>query len=52
MCLDSEASEEEYHKPLNVWQCHGEGGNQVTESVSHTLQAAVLNLFWGVWRDR
>ncbi|XP_034247891.1 putative polypeptide N-acetylgalactosaminyltransferase 9 isoform X2 [Thrips palmi] len=28
MCLDSEASEEEYHKPLNLWQCHREGGNQ------------------------
>lgn len=28
MCLDSAASPEEMKKPINVWPCHGEYGNQ------------------------
>lgn len=36
MCLDSEATEEEYNKPIGVWPCHNDGGNQVTVSVSHS----------------
>lgn len=39
MCLDSSAGPEEMKKPVNVWPCHGEYGNQVC------LKAAKLFIF-------
>lgn len=28
MCIDSPADHHSYHKPVNMWPCHGQGGNQ------------------------
>ncbi|XP_055872598.1 polypeptide N-acetylgalactosaminyltransferase 5-like isoform X2 [Biomphalaria glabrata] len=28
MCIDSPADHHNYHKPVNMWQCHNQGGNQ------------------------
>ncbi|PVD30435.1 hypothetical protein C0Q70_09701 [Pomacea canaliculata] len=28
MCIDSPADHHNYHKPVNMWPCHGQGGNQ------------------------
>lgn len=28
MCIDSPADHHSYHKAVNMWPCHGQGGNQ------------------------
>jgi len=32
MCLDSAARKNDYHKPIGLYPCHNQGGNQVRES--------------------
>lgn len=29
MCIDSAVDNHNYHKPVNMWPCHNQGGNQV-----------------------
>lgn len=31
MCLDSPARKQDLHKPVTMYPCHKQGGNQVTE---------------------
>ena len=28
MCVDSAVDSQNYHKPVNMWPCHNQGGNQ------------------------
>ena len=28
MCVDSSVDNQNYHKPVNMWPCHNQGGNQ------------------------
>lgn len=28
MCVDSAVDAQNYHKPVNMWPCHNQGGNQ------------------------
>ena len=31
-CVDSNAKPEDNHKPVGLWPCHKQGGNQVSEA--------------------
>ena len=32
MCVDSSVDSHNMHKPVNMWPCHNQGGNQVSSS--------------------
>lgn len=33
MCIDSAAKRSDLHKPVGLYPCHNEGGNQVNDSI-------------------
>lgn len=32
ICIDAQVKEEDVPEPVGVWPCHGQGGNQVTNT--------------------
>lgn len=41
MCIDSATAPEDMQKPIKLWPCHGQGGNQVHYSSRHKKQIIV-----------
>lgn len=37
MCIDSACKPDDMHKPVGLWPCHGQGGNQVTPTTDKRL---------------
>lgn len=44
LCLDSACKPEDMHKPVGLWPCHGQGGNQVTPP-------PIRQRFWGYLQE-
>ena len=43
MCIDSPADHHNYHKPVNMWPCHNQGGNQVSSCNTMSIFPAANN---------
>lgn len=41
MCIDSACRPEDVHKPVGLYPCHNQGGNQVTEKIE---QAKIMKM--------
>lgn len=44
VCLDSAIGPEDMQKPIKLWPCHGQGGNQVP---IHTKHKYIVSLIVG-----
>jgi len=44
-CLDSIVGSNAFNRPVNVWPCHGQGGNQVCKTVlvSNTFSLGIIH---------